>query len=238
MRTATIVVCALVLSGCSFLFVHGPPDEHEKLRYFDCPSNAAGPVADVSWALFDGIMVAGLAGADRDEDDSGDRAQTTVLVVFAALGALHAASAIYGVAKATDCGDAKQHLRQRIDDREAETDRRIHELQTELDRRRGGGLEPPTGVEAVVVEPQPSATPSAQPASAPQPQTSDSASEAPPSVSPGQTEGAPSEGVPSEAPPSVPPQQTEGGTSEPPPSAAPGPGGPGPGPGVAGDAKR
>src|SRR3954471_13883154 len=34
-------------SGCSLLFVDGPPANHRKLNYFDCTSNNLAPVVDV-----------------------------------------------------------------------------------------------------------------------------------------------------------------------------------------------
>ena len=37
-------------AGCSFLFVHGPPPDHERLPFFDCSSSNVLPVLDALYA--------------------------------------------------------------------------------------------------------------------------------------------------------------------------------------------
>ena len=47
-------------TGCSFLFVHGPPPDHERLPYFDCSSSNVLPVLD---ALYGGLAAAEAVAA-------------------------------------------------------------------------------------------------------------------------------------------------------------------------------
>ncbi|MDX2051890.1 MAG: hypothetical protein SFV15_05815 [Polyangiaceae bacterium] len=161
----------LLLQGCSFLFTHGPPPEHEKLDYFDCDASAAGPVADVSWALTDGVMTAALVSANNRTDDT-SRPGGTSVGIFTALTAVHTASAIYGAVKINQCSDAREHLRQRISTSTVENQRIINELQRQLDAARGMPNQAPyqapvqsssTASQAPLVPPPPPA-PTTQPA--------------------------------------------------------------------------
>jgi hypothetical protein len=122
-------VCVLVLAqGCSLIFVNGPPDAHERLRYFDCVSNGAGPAGDASWAIFDGLIAASAASADGGDSGSAG----TVAAVFGVAAAIHAGSMVYGLVQTNHCSDAKQFLQQRIMDDDNEQRRRIEELERQL----------------------------------------------------------------------------------------------------------
>jgi len=136
-----ILPSCLLLEGCSYLFMHGPPAGHEKLDYFDCDANAAGPVADVSWALLDGVLVAAFASGNSDSDPSGHVGAAPVAIA-AALGAAHLASAAYGAVKIGTCSDAREHLRQRIVASAVEKRRIIDELQRRLDAAAVGARSP------------------------------------------------------------------------------------------------
>jgi hypothetical protein len=133
MRLLLVILPAcLFLEGCSFLFTHGPPSGHEKLDYFDCDADVAGPVADGTWALIDGVFLAAFVSANNDANPI-DRVGAAPVAVAAALGAVHVASAVYGVVKITKCADAREHLRQRIAQSAVEKQQIIDELQRQLD---------------------------------------------------------------------------------------------------------
>lgn len=121
---------AFVLSGCSFMFVHGPPPEHEKLPYFDCVSSAAAPVADATVATFAALMTAVMI--DDDPDDPEDDNSTSAAVTFGGLAGAHAASSIFGFINASSCSHAKQQLAHRISLAEAERQRHLQELERQL----------------------------------------------------------------------------------------------------------
>lgn len=160
------------MSGCSFMFMQAPPENHSKLRYFDCVSSTAAPVTDTTNAAINGLALA-FAGVGSDD------AEPSAALLFGGVAALHAASAIYGFVSAAGCNSAKQSLADRIHQREAEDARRIDALEQQLKSPRGGcssdancicagsGCNSP----APKVEPLPltPAVPEAVPESAPQP---------------------------------------------------------------------
>jgi hypothetical protein len=102
-RWVLVIVLGVLSQGCSFMFVDGPPDRHEKMLYFDCTSTAGPEVVDISNAAVLGLVAAGSA-----EDNSGGAA-----VNLAAAG-VFGASAIYGIVKTTECNAAKDALRIRL----------------------------------------------------------------------------------------------------------------------------
>ncbi len=93
------------MTGCSFLFVHGPPPDHERLAYFDCSSSNVLPVLDA--------LYAGVAAAEAVAAGSGDRAVAptssarTDAFVLAGEAAIVGASAVYGFRKTSDCRQAQ-----------------------------------------------------------------------------------------------------------------------------------
>jgi hypothetical protein len=120
------------ISGCSFMFMQGPPDNHARLKYFDCVSSVAAPVADTTGAAAYGLFAAATASID-DEDS-----EPPSPVLFGTFAALHLASAIYGYVDASSCNSAKQELANRIHQREAANDQRIEALERQLKARRVG----------------------------------------------------------------------------------------------------
>lgn len=115
-----------LISGCSFIFMQGPPDDHAKLRYFDCVSNTAAPVTDTVNAAANGLVTV-LSLQDSSDDD-----ESAAILVFGSVAALYAASAIYGYVSAETCSLAKQGLADRIEQREAEHARRIEAFERQL----------------------------------------------------------------------------------------------------------
>ena len=45
-----IVLALALLSGCSFVFVSGPPAHHEQLPYVSCTESRVAPVLDTIFA--------------------------------------------------------------------------------------------------------------------------------------------------------------------------------------------
>jgi hypothetical protein len=174
-RLALVLGVLLLSHGCSFLFVNGPPDGHEQMRYFDCVSNGAGPAGDASWAIFDGLLAAAAASVDGDVNDEGEEVNTGAgVALFGVAAAVHAGSMIYGLVQINDCSDAKQHLQERITDHDSEHRRRIEELERQLTAQQAPAATPAPSphtlelVPAAPAEPQP-APPAAQPQVPPPP---------------------------------------------------------------------
>lgn len=112
MRVVYLVGCAAFTSSCSFIFAQNPPDDHEQLTYFDCPSTRAAPAADVGYTVLLGLSTIGAAVDDPDtlEDESTPAAAR----LFGAFTAVAAASAVYGFVVTAKCDDAKNQLRDRV----------------------------------------------------------------------------------------------------------------------------
>jgi hypothetical protein len=104
-RWVGVLVAALFSQGCSFAFVDGPPDRHEKMLYFDCTSSLGPATIDITYAASSAV----IAAASAEEGDSGDAA-----AVYAVTAGIFGASAIYGIVKTQTCNQAKDDLRRRL----------------------------------------------------------------------------------------------------------------------------
>ncbi|HVV17527.1 MAG TPA: hypothetical protein VHH90_10015 [Polyangia bacterium] len=100
-------------TSCSFLFVHGPPPDHERLPYFDCSSSNVLPVLD---ALYGGLAAAEAvaAGAGSPTFSSSGKSEAWVLAGEAAV---VGASAVYGFSKTSDCRQAQAAMIKRAQTR-------------------------------------------------------------------------------------------------------------------------
>jgi hypothetical protein len=94
-------------SGCSFLFVKGPPANHAQMNSFDCSDGNGWPVFDLIWAGLNGLGAASAAGDDENPDPQATDPGTVVAVGLGWL-VLSGASAIYGFTKVSKCKDAKR----------------------------------------------------------------------------------------------------------------------------------
>lgn len=111
MRIAALALC---LSGCSFLFVDGPPIGYEDMAYFQCTESKVAPGADTFAALFDVVMAAGYYSRASDAvymEDAEQLESAGALAIGAA--AIWAASAIYGFSNVGQCIDAKTEIANR-----------------------------------------------------------------------------------------------------------------------------
>lgn len=108
-RLACALLVALTwLSGCSFLFVHGPPANHERLPYFDCSSSNVLPVLD---AVMAGVAVADSIGAASGSQEF--RSPKSEAIAFAGEAVLVGASAVYGFRKTSECRHAQELMLRR-----------------------------------------------------------------------------------------------------------------------------
>ncbi len=112
MRVVYLVGCATLSMGCSFIFAQNPPDDHEQLTYFDCPSTRAAPAADVGYTVLSGLFA--VATSVDDPDTLEDESTPSATRVFGALTAVAAASAVYGFIITAKCEDAKDQLGERV----------------------------------------------------------------------------------------------------------------------------
>lgn len=115
MGLSSVLTLALVVqsSGCSFMFVHGPPEHHAEMPTFDCSDGAGWPVFDVIWAALNGIGAASAAGSEEMNEMNEGASRGQVIGVGLAWLVISGASAIYGFGKVGECRNAKQQLAER-----------------------------------------------------------------------------------------------------------------------------
>jgi hypothetical protein len=108
--SASAALLTLVLGGCSFAFVDGPPSMHKQLPYFECTSSRAWPTVDLVVGGITGIEAVTILSADSSLYSD----TRTEAAIAAGEAALFIASAIYGYDKASSCREAKDELMQRL----------------------------------------------------------------------------------------------------------------------------
>ncbi len=109
-RTALIGVISLCASGCSFLFVQGPPAGHEQMRVVSCTDSKTLPLLDAIWAgasALDLILYAtdeGYGGRDRGAGIAESAARALIWGIAASK----------GYKKVRECRAAKELWARRI----------------------------------------------------------------------------------------------------------------------------
>lgn len=103
---------AMWLSGCSFVFVSGPPSNHAQLASFSCSESRVAPVLDTIMAVLQALNFVYAASIDDqqwDDNYDGDPpiGRGTVIPLYAAAALLATGSAYYGYKRTGDCRDAK-----------------------------------------------------------------------------------------------------------------------------------
>jgi len=117
-RVARALVLCLSLSGCSFLFVSGPPDNHRELPKFDCTKGRGWPVTDTVMGTIYALDLALSASGGLEEGTPPEKrlsagANAALISTFAGLTALSAASAYYGFTRTSSCREATSALQAR-----------------------------------------------------------------------------------------------------------------------------
>ena len=105
MGVAALAVVALPAAGCSWLFVHGPPPEHQQLSYVDCTGSNVLPTLDVIISAIGTLDAVGmLADGSNSSSARANKEQFGVLVGGAAA---FAASSYYGYHRTAACRAAE-----------------------------------------------------------------------------------------------------------------------------------
>lgn len=105
--SCTVAFALVLSSGCSFMFVNGPPANHAEVAVFDCSDSNGWPVVDAVWAALNGI------GAISASNDSMNPQQGQIVAVGLAWLAVSGISAVYGFSKVSDCNKAKRQRDER-----------------------------------------------------------------------------------------------------------------------------
>jgi hypothetical protein len=151
---------AMVLSGCSFALVSGPPGNHRQMATFDCTTSRLGPGLDTVWSALQVLNVITAATQtdaewDAQFDGNAPLKRTTALPLYATLGAAGIAGMYFGFTRTSRCRNAKDELNTRT-----------------MNERFGGPMQPgigtwPPPAPPTTQPPQPPAAPPAAPPSAP-----------------------------------------------------------------------
>lgn len=102
---------AMWLSGCSFVFVSGPPSHHQELPSFTCTESRVAPVLDTVFAVLGGANFVFAAAVDDQKwadnyDGKPPFARSTAIPVYAVGTLLAVGSAYYGFKNTGECREA------------------------------------------------------------------------------------------------------------------------------------
>ena len=105
-RLGAGAIALTAVSGCSLLFVEGPPHDHASRHFFDCTTSMLAPGMDATLA---GALALSVLGVASDQTHTtGDIVMQSALVV----GAM--ASATHGYLQVSKCRQAKDDLGERL----------------------------------------------------------------------------------------------------------------------------
>ncbi|MBX3186511.1 MAG: hypothetical protein KF819_05830 [Labilithrix sp.] len=110
-------ICGVLSSGCSFLFVKGPPINAEKLppsKPVECTTSRAAPVVDAAVTAFQVVRTVYAIKASDTDYWNVPISRGADIGLGVGLTTLFGASMIYGLTTTSECIDAKErHARRR-----------------------------------------------------------------------------------------------------------------------------
>ena len=109
------LLCAFFLTStaCGWVFVNGPPPNHESLPFFTCTQSKTWPILDVVWGGL--AVISGIdALASSDEAFAGNNDRVATGVAYLAWGVASGFSARSGFNKVNECRAAYAGLAQRL----------------------------------------------------------------------------------------------------------------------------
>lgn len=109
------LVVTQLCSACSFVFVKGPPPNHEQLPYFECTTSRTVPILDAVWTGLQAINLLAAATIDSAEfKDKYGLDRTLAMSLYGGFAALGAAGLYYGWTRTSKCREAKQAWTMRL----------------------------------------------------------------------------------------------------------------------------
>ena len=121
MRTRTLLkitllcVSFLMPTACGWIFVNGPPPNHERLNYFTCTQSRVAPGIDLVWTGFALLgVVTVLAASDAEVESHFGYGKGPAAGIYAGWGAVTGLSAVSGFKKVNQCRDATALLLERL----------------------------------------------------------------------------------------------------------------------------
>ena len=110
---AFLVYITVFMSGCGFLFVHGPPADHaQRMERFSCTESNVGPILDGIWGSLNAIALVRYATDEswRFENDL----ETAHAVIFGGWVIFSGSASIVGFNKTKSCKQARAAWGQRL----------------------------------------------------------------------------------------------------------------------------
>jgi hypothetical protein len=115
MRITLLCVLPMTFTACGWIFVNGPPPNHERLNFFTCSQSRVAPGVDLVWTGLSALVVVTvLASSDFEIDRDFGMSKSAVAGVYASWGALTGFSAASGFKKVSECRDATSLLMERL----------------------------------------------------------------------------------------------------------------------------
>ncbi len=112
---ALLVAGLLGNTGCSFLFVSGPPDPMpQQPVYLSCTESNAWPIIDAIWAGLNGLGAAVAVSAEEGTGEGEIENRGQVIAVGLAWLAISGSASIYGFSKTGKCRHARRVQMQRM----------------------------------------------------------------------------------------------------------------------------
>jgi hypothetical protein len=105
------LAAALLLQGCSFIFVDTPPTVHDASTppsSIHCTTSAAAPVVDTVVAVFEAVRTGIALGADDSDYHSYPISRGADIAIGLGLTTLFTAAATYGYINTSKCSDVKE----------------------------------------------------------------------------------------------------------------------------------
>lgn len=105
------VAAAVLLQGCSFIFVDTPPTMHDGApppSEIRCTTSAAAPIVDTVIGAFEAVRTGFALSADESDYHSYPISRTADIAIGFGLTTLFAAAAAYGYINTSKCADMKE----------------------------------------------------------------------------------------------------------------------------------
>lgn len=112
-RVAFLFLLLPAVSGCSFLFVNGPPSGHAQMNYFSCTESDAGPILDAIGAGLQAVGTIAIAADPDAYEDYWDVSSGAAIASGSAWTILLGSAALVGFNKTDGCRAAKRALADR-----------------------------------------------------------------------------------------------------------------------------
>lgn len=112
-RIAFLFVLLPAVSGCGYLFVNGPPAEHQQMNYFSCTESNTGPILDAVWAGLSAASAIAIAVDPDAYEETWDVSSGSGIASSVLWTGFSGSAALVGFNKTDDCRAAKRALAER-----------------------------------------------------------------------------------------------------------------------------